>query len=64
MLWYWNVNFCTNRKATRQADKGGSHSTDIPKGTQPIPLSLKHSKIKQFQYTFSPLKSTGKTRSG
>jgi len=36
----------------------------FPKGTEPIPLSLKHRKIKQFQYTLSPLKSIGKTLSG
>jgi hypothetical protein len=35
----------------------------FPKGALPIPLSLKHRKIKQFQYTFSSLKSIGNTLS-
>jgi hypothetical protein len=31
----------------------------ISKVGEPIPISLKHRKIKQFQYTFSPVKSIG-----
>jgi hypothetical protein len=52
----WNT-----KKAARHhyADKGGFRIPSIfPKGTDPIPLSLKHRKIKQFQYTLSPGKST------
>lgn len=43
-----------NEKATRlhNADKGGSHSTDISQGHRAIPVSLKHRKISNFNTPF------------
>jgi hypothetical protein len=46
---------CTTRT------KAAFDYVNISKGIEPINFLLKHNKIKQFQYTFSPPKSISKT---
>jgi hypothetical protein len=40
------------------ADKAAFFQSIFQKGKEPIPLSLTHRNIKQFQYTFLRVKST------